>query len=65
MKSTYFKALAIALLFGVLVAIGVSQTVKRAHMHGDAMFGGEMLGGPGFGGHMLGHLARKLDLTDA
>jgi len=65
MKSTYFKALAIALLFGVLVAIGVSQTVKRAHMHGDAMFGGEMLGGPGFGGHMLGHLAGKLDLTDA
>jgi Spy/CpxP family protein refolding chaperone len=65
MKSSYFKGLAVALLLAALVAIGVSQTVKRAHMRGDAMFGEGILGGPGFGGHMLGHLARKLDLTDA
>jgi periplasmic protein CpxP/Spy len=70
MKSSYFKVLAVALLVGVVAAIGVSQTVKRAHMRADGMFGGPMLGGtmfggPGFGGHMLGYLAHKLDLTDA
>ncbi|MGZ4732693.1 MAG: Spy/CpxP family protein refolding chaperone [Terriglobales bacterium] len=65
MKSNYFKVLAIALLVAVVAAIGVSQTVKRAHMRADGMFGGTMFGGPGFGGHMLGHLAHKLDLTDA
>ena len=80
MKSSYFKALAIALLLAVLVAIGVSQTMKRAHMRGDAMFGGDMFGGPMsagpmsgaamFGGDMLGgrtlgHLVRQLELTDA
>ena len=65
MKSSYFKVLAVALLVAVVAAIGVSQTVKRAHMRADGMFGGAMLGGPGFGGHMLGYLAHKLDLTDA
>jgi len=60
MKSNYFKVLAVALLLAVMAAIGVSQTVKRAHMRGEGMFGG-----PEFGGHMLGYLARKLDLTDA
>jgi protein CpxP len=57
-KSSYFKILAVALLLAVLVAIGVSQTVKRAHMRADGMFG--MPGGP-----MLGHFAHQLDLTDA
>ena len=75
MKSSYFKVLAVALLVAVVAAIGVSQTVKRAHMRDDAMFGGQGfggpgfggpgLGGPGFGGHMLGYLSRKLELTDA
>ena len=70
MKSSYFKVLAVALLVAVVAAIGVSQTVKRAQMRADGMFGGPMFGGamlgrPGFGGHMLGYLAHKLDLTDA
>jgi Spy/CpxP family protein refolding chaperone len=60
MKSSYFKVLAVALLLAVMAAIGVSQTVKRAHMRGEGMFGG-----PEFGGHMLRYLGRKLDLTDA
>jgi Spy/CpxP family protein refolding chaperone len=61
MKSSYFKVLAVALLLAVMAAIGVSQTVKRAHMRGEGMFGDGMLGG----GHMMGFLAHKLDLTDA
>jgi periplasmic protein CpxP/Spy len=65
MKSSYFKILAVALILAVLAAIGVSQTVKRAHLRADGAFGGGMWGGPGFGGPMLGHLARSLDLTDA
>ena len=70
MKSSYFKILAVALILAVLAVIGVSQTVKRAHMRADGAFGGGMWGGPGFdgsgfGGPMLGHLARRLDLTDA
>jgi len=60
MKSKYFKILTVALVLAVMVAIGVSQTVKRAHMRADGMFAGDM-----FGGHMLGFFARKLDLTDA
>jgi protein CpxP len=60
MKSRYFKILAVTLALAVMVAIGVSQTVKRAHMRGDGMFAGDM-----FGGHMLGFYGRKLDLTDA
>ena len=65
MKSGYFKILAVALILAVLAAIGVSQTVKRAHMRADSAFGGGMWGGAGFGGPRLGHLARKLNLTDA
>jgi protein CpxP len=60
MKSKYFKILAVTLALAVMAAIGVSQTVKRAHMRGDGMFAGNM-----FGGHMLGFYGRKLDLTDA
>ncbi|MGA8313938.1 MAG: Spy/CpxP family protein refolding chaperone [Terriglobales bacterium] len=60
MKSKYFKILAVTLALTVMAAIGVSQTVKRAHMRGDGMFAGDM-----FGGHMLGFYGRKLDLTDA
>jgi protein CpxP len=60
MKSSYFKITAVALVLAVTVAIGVSQTVKRAHMRGDGMFAGDM-----FGRHMLGFFAHKLDLTDA
>jgi len=70
MKSRYWKALAVALLLAVVAAIGVSQTVKRTRMRGDGMFAQGMFGEgmPGTGmhsGHMMGFLARKLDLTDA
>ncbi len=65
MKSSYFKILAVALLVAVVAAIGVSQTVRRAHMRDDAMFGGPGFGGPGLGGHMMGYLSRRLELTDA
>jgi protein CpxP len=58
MKSRYFKIFAVALVLAVLVSIGVSQTVKRAHMRGEGMFGGGMFGG-------MGYLAHQLDLTDA
>ncbi len=61
MKSSYFKVLAVALLLAVMAAIGVSQTVKHAHMRDDAMFGDGMFGG----GHIMGFLSHKLDLTDA
>ena len=60
MKSKYFKILAVTLALAVMAAIGVSQTVRRAHMRGDGMFGGGM-----YGGNMLGFYGRKLDLTDA
>ena len=55
MKSRYFKTAAIVLALAVMAAIAVSQTVKRAHMRGDGMFGGPM----------LGYYMHKLDLTDA
>jgi Spy/CpxP family protein refolding chaperone len=55
MKSRYFKTAAIVLVLAVMAAIAVSQTVKRAHMRGDGMFGGPM----------LGFYMHKLDLTDA
>src|SRR4029077_10428077 len=55
MKSRYFKTAAIVLALAVMAAIAVSQTVKRAHMRGDGMFGGPM----------LGFYVHKLDLTDA
>src|SRR5919108_521799 len=60
MKSKHITALAVALVLALAAAVGVSQTVKRSHMHGDGMFGGPM-----FGGHMLGFFADYLDLTDA
>ena len=55
MKSRYFKTAAIVLALAVMAAIAVSQTVKRAHMRGDGMFGGPI----------LGFYMHKLDLTDA
>lgn len=39
----------------LVVAVAFAQTVRRAHMHGDGMFGG----------HALHFMARYLDLTDA
>jgi Spy/CpxP family protein refolding chaperone len=55
MKSRHFKILAIALALATLAAIGVSQTVRHAHMRGDSIFDGRM----------LHYFARKLDLTGA
>ena len=55
MKQKSFKTLAVVLALTVMAAIAVSQTVKRAHMRGDGMFGGPM----------LGFYMHKLDLTDA
>jgi Spy/CpxP family protein refolding chaperone len=55
MKTKYFKIAAVVLALAVMAAIAVSQTVRRAHMHGDGMFGGPM----------LGYYVHKLDLTDA
>ena len=55
MKSKYFKIAAVVLVLAVMAAIAVSQTVRRAHMRGDGMFGGPM----------LGYFVHKLDLTDA
>jgi Spy/CpxP family protein refolding chaperone len=55
MKSHHFKILAVMLALAVLAAIGVSQTVRHAHMRGDGIFDGRM----------LHYFARKLDLTDA
>ena len=55
MKTKYFKIAAVVLALAVMAAIAVSQTVRRAHMRGDGMFGGAM----------LGYYVHKLDLTDA
>src|ERR1700681_820348 len=55
MKTKYFKIAALVLALAAMAAIAVSQTVRRAHMHGDGMFGGPM----------LGYYVHKLDLTDA
>jgi Spy/CpxP family protein refolding chaperone len=55
MKTKYFKIAAVVLALAVMAAIAVSQTVRRAHMRGDGMFGGPM----------LGYYVHKLDLTDA
>jgi periplasmic protein CpxP/Spy len=60
MKQKWFKTLAVVLVLAVVAAIAVSQTVQRAHMRGDGMFGGGMPGGP-----MLGFYIHRLDLTDA
>ncbi len=55
MKSNHFKILAVALALAVMAAIGVSQTVRHAHMRGDGIFDR----------HMLRYFARRLDLTAA
>jgi Spy/CpxP family protein refolding chaperone len=55
MKIKYFKIAAVVLALTVVAGIAVSQTVRRAHMRGDGMFGGPM----------LGYYVHKLDLTDA
>jgi Spy/CpxP family protein refolding chaperone len=55
MKSKYFKIAAVVLALAVMAAIAGSQTVRRAHMRGDGMFSGPM----------LGYYVHKLDLTDA
>jgi Spy/CpxP family protein refolding chaperone len=55
MKRKYFKIAAVVLALAVMAAIAVSQTVRRAHMRGDGMFGGPM----------LGYYVHKLDLTEA
>jgi Spy/CpxP family protein refolding chaperone len=55
MKTKYFKIAAVVLALAVMAAIAVSQTVRRAHMRGDGMFGGPM----------LGYYVHKLDLTEA
>jgi len=55
MKAKYFKIAAVVLALTVVAGIAVSQTVRRAHMRGDGMFGGPM----------LGYYVHKLDLTDA
>ena len=60
MKQKWFKTLAVVLLLAVVAAIAVSQTVQRAHMRGNGVFGGGMPGGP-----MMGFYMHKLDLTDA
>ena len=55
MKTKYFKIAAVVLALTVVAGIAVSQTVRRAYMRGDGMFGGPM----------LGYYVHKLDLTDA
>jgi Spy/CpxP family protein refolding chaperone len=55
MKTNYFKIAAVVVALTVVAGIAVSQTVRRAHMRGDGMFGGPM----------LGYYVHKLDLTDA
>lgn len=55
MKSNRIKILIGALVLILLVAVGVSQTVKGAHMHGGGMFSE----------HAIGFLTDYLDLTAA
>ena len=54
MKSNRIKILIGALVLILLVAVGVSQTVKRVHMHGDML-----------SDHAVGFLTDYLDLTAA
>jgi len=58
MKSNRIKILIGALVLILLVAVGVSQTVKRVHMHG--MHGDGM-----FSEHAIGFLTDYLNLTEA
>jgi periplasmic protein CpxP/Spy len=60
MKSKSILLVSVALMLAVTAAVGISQTVKRAHMHGGGMYGGGM-----FEGHMLHFFTDYLDLTDA
>ena len=60
MKSKSILLVAVALVLALTAAVGISQTMKRAHMHGDGMYGGGM-----FEGHMLHFFTDYLDLTDA
>jgi protein CpxP len=60
MKSKNVLLIAVALVLALTAAVGISQTVKRAHMHGGGMYGGGM-----FEGHMLHFFTDYLDLTDA
>jgi len=55
MKSKGVSVVAVALVLTLTAAIGISQTVRRAHMYGDGMFEG----------HMLHFFTDYLDLTDA
>ena len=55
MKSNRIKILIGTLVLVLLVAVGVSQTVKRVHMHGDGMLSD----------HAIGFLTDYLDLTEA
>ena len=55
MKSKRVLLVGLALLLTLTAAVGISQTVRRAHMHGDGMFEG----------HMLHFFTDYLDLTDA
>jgi periplasmic protein CpxP/Spy len=60
MKSKNVLLIAVALVLALTAAVGISQTVKRAHMHGGGMYGSGM-----FEGHMLHFFTDYLDLTDA
>lgn len=55
MKSGHIKIMAAALAVTLVAAVAVSQTVTRAHMHGDGMLDE----------HMLRFFTNYLDLTDA
>jgi Spy/CpxP family protein refolding chaperone len=55
MKARQIRLLVIAGVVALAAAIAVSQTVKRAHMHGGGMFGE----------HALQFFTDYLDLTDA
>lgn len=59
MKSKSILLVSVALVLAVTAAVGISQTVKSAQMHGG-MYGGGM-----FEGHMLHFFTDYLDLTDA
>jgi len=57
MKLSRTKIIIAGLLITLVAAVALSQTVKRAHMHGGGEFG--------LGGHMLGFFTDYLNLTDA
>src|SRR2546427_11797717 len=55
MKSKSVLLVGLALVLTLTAAVGISQTVRRAHMHGGGMFEG----------HMLHFFTDYLELTDA